>query len=128
MSRISKQQPQLIGRRRLLGTIASTTLAAMLDRSGAAAQSANSKVLVAYFTRTGNARVIARQIRRALQADLFEIEPVDPYPEDYEATVSQAQREQDNEYRPPLKAAGPDVGSHDVVFLGFPIWDKARRR
>jgi len=76
---------------------------------------------VACFTRTGNTRVIARQIRRALGAVLFEIEPIDAYPEDYEATVGQAQRESDSGYRPPLKAA-PDIRSYDVVFFGFPIW------
>ncbi len=75
-----------------------------------------------YFTRTGNTRVIARQIRRALRADLFEIEPDDPYPEDYEETVSQAVRERDSGYRPRLKTNVPDITAYEVVFLGFPIW------
>ena len=86
------------------------------------AQSQGSKVLVAYFTRTGNTRVIARQIRRALRADLFEIESAAPYPEDYEQTVAQAVRERDSGYRPPLKASVPDISAYEVVFLGFPIW------
>ncbi len=90
--------------------------------SRAAAQSSGSKVLVVYFTRTGNTRVIAQLIRRALRADIFEIEPAAPYPEDYETTVSQAQRERDSSYQPPLAAAVPDIGAYEVVFLGFPIW------
>lgn len=49
--------------------------------------------LVAFFSRTGNTRVVAGQIRRARDADLFEIEPAAPYPEDYKAIVMQADQE-----------------------------------
>ncbi len=41
-----------------------------------AARSADGKTLVAYFSRSGNTRVIAGQISRALQANLFEIATV----------------------------------------------------
>jgi flavodoxin len=58
----------------------------------------------------------------AYDADLFEIQPADPYPEDYEAVVSQAQRERDAGYEPPLGATIPNIRSYDVIFLGFPIW------
>jgi len=46
------------------------------------ARSGNSSVLVAYFTRSGNTRVIAGTVHRALGTDLFEIRPASPYPED----------------------------------------------
>src|SRR4029453_3609434 len=85
-----------LGRRELLGSIASLPLAARASDAGGqsrAPQSRESKLLVAYFTRTGNTRVIAGQIRRALSADLLEIESDVPYPEDYEQTVSQMVRE-----------------------------------
>jgi flavodoxin len=126
MSERLEQAYQFTARRRVLGTIASSALAAFASVSGrhsrAVAQSVSSKILVAYFTRTGNTQVIARQIRRALHTDLFEIEPADPYPEDYEETVAQAVRERDSGYRPPLKGSAPDIGSYETVFLGFPIW------
>jgi flavodoxin len=114
-----------IGRRELLGTIAGLAVTAgACDAAGRsrAPQSQDLKILVAHFTRTGNTRVIAGQIRRALRGDLFEIEAAEPYPEDYEATVAQAVRERDSGYRPPLKAGVPDIGSYQVVFLGLPIW------
>ena len=114
-----------IGRRELLGSLASMAIiAGSSDAAGQsrAAQSQGSKVLVAYFTRTGNTRVIAGQIRRALRADLFEIEPADPYPEDYEETVAQAVRERDSNHRPPLNASASSIGSYETVFLGLPIW------
>lgn len=85
-------------------------------------RTAGSRILVAYFSRTGNTRVIAGQIRRTLDADPFEIQPARAYPEDYEATVSQAHRERDTGYEPPLAATVANIRSYETVFLGFPIW------
>ena len=82
----------------------------------------NKRVLVAYFSRTGNTRVIAGQVRRALDADFSEILPTEAYPEDYEATVRQAQRQREAGYEPPLKATLANIASYEVIFLGFPIW------
>ena len=79
-------------------------------------------VLVAYFTRTGNTRLIATQIARALDATLFQIVPAAAYPEDYEAQVAQAEDERQRGYEPPLQATVPDLSSYETVFLGFPIW------
>ncbi|CDM60839.1 MULTISPECIES: flavodoxin [Rhizobium] len=81
-----------------------------------------SKTLVAYFSRTGNTRVIAYQIRRAKDAALFEIDPAVAYPEDYEETVAQARRETASGYLPPLRASVRQVRQYDAVYLGFPIW------
>src|SRR3954468_8184897 len=109
MYQSSEPGERFIARRKLLGTAASTALGGFAfvasGESRAVAQSPSSKILVAYFTRTGNTRVIAGQIRRALQADLFEIEPANPHPEDYEETVAQAVRQRDSGHRPPLKAS-----------------------
>ena len=124
MVRTSAAKP-FVGRRELLGSIASMALAAgTSDAAGQsrAPQSQGSRVLIAYFTRTGNTQVIARQIQRALRADLVEIELAAAYPEDYEETVAQAVRERDSSYRPPLKASVASISSYEVVFLGFPIW------
>lgn len=107
----------------LTGGIALPIVAASgLTGSAVAQQPARqSRYLVAFFSRTGNTRVIAGQIRRAHEADLFEITPVTPYPEDYQATVDQAQQETRTGFRPALAATVPDLTS-EVVFLGFPIW------
>lgn len=107
------------------------TAPAMLSLSAGAAACAEtadaprraaSNVLVAYFSRSGNTRVIARTIQRMLGADIFEIQPARPYPEDYEATVEQARQERDSGHEPALAATVPDIEAYDTVFLGFPIW------
>jgi flavodoxin len=83
---------------------------------------AASRILVAYFTRSGNTRVVAGLIQRALNADLFEIKPATAYPEDYLQAVEQASDEKRREHMPPLAAPVNDLASYDTVFLGFPIW------
>jgi flavodoxin len=83
---------------------------------------ANPKTLVAFFSRSGNTKVIAGLIKRAFDADWFEIRPASPYPDDYLATVRQATEERDNGVLPRLAAAVPGIPAYDTIFLGFPIW------
>jgi len=80
------------------------------------------KILVAYFSHSGNTREIARQLQEATGAVSFEIVPVDPYPRDYDAVVEQAKKELTTNHRPALKSAGPDLQSYDVIFVGSPNW------
>lgn len=94
---------------------------ASLNNGGNAGRE-RSKTLVAYFSRSGNTRVVAGLIHRALGADLFEIQPASPYPEDYLATVEQARQERDHRYEPALTAHVSDMARYNTVFLGFPIW------
>ena len=91
-----------------------------VDLAAAQQAQSNAAILVAYFSRTGNTRVIARQIRRAHRADIFEINPAEPYPEDYQEIVQQAERERRSGYEPPLTAAVPNIETYAAVFLGLP--------
>ncbi|MDK2770350.1 MAG: flavodoxin [Sphingomonas sp.] len=109
------------------GLVAASALAPFLATTSACAQApqgtaGTSPILVAYFTRSGNTRVIARGIARALGAGLFEVEPARPYPDDYDETVAQAERERQAEYRPALAASVSGLASYQTIFLGFPIW------
>ena len=83
---------------------------------------ARARTLVAYFSRSGNTRVVAGLIQRTLGTDLFEIRPAAPYPEDYLETVAQATRERDRGDEPALAERVVNVADYDTVFLGFPIW------
>jgi len=79
------------------------------------------KVLIAYFSRTGNTRAVAEQIHAVVPGDLFEIR-THAYPEAYRATTDQAKREQEENARPPLTADVVAIERYDTVFLGFPNW------
>jgi flavodoxin len=95
---------------------------AMPRQQGAGSRTASSRTLVAYFSRSGNTRVVAGLIHRARGADLFEIKPANAYPEDYLTTVEQARQERDRAYKPPLEAKVEAIAGYDTVFLGFPVW------
>ncbi len=75
------------------------------------------KVLVAYYSRSGNTREIARRFHQVVGGDIVEIEPVDPYPDDYHAVVKQANAEPSSGYLPPLQTNVENIGSYDVLFL-----------
>lgn len=81
-----------------------------------------SRTLVAFFSRSGNTRVIAGIIHRHLQTDLFEIETAIPYPLDYFETVAQAKNERDRGIKPALKNSVPNFDRYHTLYLGFPIW------
>ena len=51
------------------------------------------KILIAYFSRTGNTRVLAEEIAEQIGAEVFEIIPAEPYPDDYDATVERFRKE-----------------------------------
>lgn len=112
-------------RRMLITALAGLTLA-NISLASAATGIANvqgkSRVLVAYFSRSGNTRVMAGIIHRSLNTDLFEIEPATPYPEDYFQTVEQAKNERERRVNPPLKNSVTDISRYETVYLGFPIW------
>ena len=111
-------------RRAVVTALAGLPLIGFAARSSGAgdARLTGSRTLVAYFSRSGNTRVIAGRIRRALGTDLFEIRPAKPYPEDYLATVEQARQERDSGYEPALQARVDNMAAYDSVYLGFPIW------
>jgi flavodoxin len=82
----------------------------------------NKRILVAYFSYSGNTKVIANKIHENVGGDIFEIKTVDPYPTDYNAVVDQAKKEQDENYRPKLATRVDNIDSYDVIFVGYPNW------
>ena len=103
-------------KRLILATIAAFAV------SGAGAQQPSGKVLVAYFSHSGNTREVARQISEATGGDLFEIVPATPYPTEYRAVVDQGKKEIEAGVRPALKNPVGDLSQYDVIFVGSPCW------
>ena len=85
-----------------------------------------SRVLVAYFSATGNTREVALALQGILGADLYEIVPQEAYTGDdlnYSDDDCRANREQnDPEARPALAEVPEFSEEDDLVFLGYPIW------
>jgi len=93
----------------------------------------NKKILVAYFSHPGenyavgyvdpgNTQLLGREILRITNGNEFYINPVNPYPVDYNSTVTKAINEQAYQIRPEY-CDDVRVEEYDVVFLGYPIWN-----
>ncbi|MHC1717783.1 MAG: flavodoxin [Acidaminococcaceae bacterium] len=80
------------------------------------------KILIAYYSRTGNTKSVAQEIQKNVGGDLFEIKTTNTYPEEYQATTEQAKTEKNNNFRPQLATQVSDFSSYDVIFVGYPIW------
>jgi flavodoxin len=94
------------------------------------------KRLIAYFSRKGNnyvggeivdlpignTEVIAKMIQEIVGGDLFRIDTVKPYPEDYDETTEVAKEELRSDARPELANQVTNIDAYDVVFLGYPNW------
>lgn len=102
---------------------ASQKLAAIKDADTDKKQTAmGKKILIAYFSHTGNTKALAEGIQKEVGGDLFEIEPQDAYPQDHDRVVQQAKGEVNSGYTPKLKNKALDISSYDVIFIGAPIW------
>lgn len=77
------------------------------------------KILIAYFSYSGNTENAAEIIREKTGADLFEITMENPYNGNiYEVS----QYDLMNDIHPALAAHVEDMSRYDVILLGYPTW------
>lgn len=84
--------------------------------------SGGKKVLVVYFSHTGNTQTIAGYIHNTVKSDLIEIETANAYTDDYDTLLAQIRGEVAASYCPPLTTQIGYIASYDVIFVGYPIW------
>lgn len=70
--------------------------------------------------RVGNTEVAAELLQRLTGADLFQIQPLQPYAKTYNDCIAQAQADQRRDARPELKAYPASLDAYDTVYLGYP--------
>ena len=95
-----------------------------------------SDVLVVYYSRKGenfmpggirvlekgHTQYAAEYIQTALNADLFEIETVTSYPENYRECCAQAAAEAKANARPAIQGGVADMDQYHTIFVCFPCW------
>lgn len=83
-----------------------------------------SKTLIVYFSKTNTTQAVAQLIRAETNADVFQVERKEPYPEQYSPTTEVAKSEKEDNARPELKTYLPKdvIAQYDTIFVGFPIW------
>lgn len=86
------------------------------------------KTLVVYYSATGTTENVANYIAAATDADLFELEPVNPYSADdlnWTDDNSRVVYEHDNPDARVVELVSATVDnwdSYDTIFIGYPIW------
>lgn len=86
----------------------------------------DTNILVAYFSATGNTKKVAEYAADAMDADLYEIVPEEPYTTEdlnYGDDNSRTSFEMnDDSARPAISGSVANMKQYDTVFLGYPIW------
>lgn len=111
----------------LLGCIAAISLVACggenaIDNDPETPVTGESKILVAYFSWSGNTQQLANMVAEKSGGELFRIVPEIAYTND--DVFDRAQNELNNGTRPSLSEHINEevMAGYDVVFVGFPIW------
>lgn len=94
------------------------------------------KSLIAYYSRAGNnyvggnivylpvgnTEVAANMIRKLTGSDIFRIDTVKAYPEDYHETTDVAKQELRENARPQLSGHVDNMADYSLIYLGYPNW------
>ena len=94
------------------------------------------KNLIIYYSRTGenywngsikniakgNTEIVAEFIQKAVGGDLFKVETVKSYAEDYYTCIDEAKKELHAQARPELKQYLDSIEESDNVFVCGPCW------
>lgn len=81
-----------------------------------------SKILILYFSQSGNTQKVASFIHEEVGGDIVKLENVTTYPSNYDELVDYAQKEQRDNARPELKTIISNIDEYDTIFLGYPNW------
>ena len=84
-----------------------------------------SKKLVAYFSASGVTAKLAKKLAEAIDADLIEIKPVEPYSEadqNWKNPLARCNKEKIGKKDVPVSGIVENMDEYDTVYLGFPIW------
>ena len=84
-----------------------------------------SKILVTFFSASGITKGVAEKVAKAVNGDLFEIEPVQKYTsEDLDWTNKQSRSsvEMNENIKPEILNKISNLEEYDTICLAFPIW------
>jgi flavodoxin len=70
----------------------------------------------------GNTEIVAEFIQNAVGGDLFEVDTVERYAEDYYACIDEAKKELNNNARPELREYLDSIDEYDNIFVCGPCW------
>ena len=84
------------------------------------------KVLVAYFSATGKTKETALKLSSLINADVYEIKPVNPYTKADLNWMDKKSRStlemKDKSSRPEIIKGDIDISQYDKILIGYPVW------
>jgi flavodoxin len=95
---------------------------AMLAAVSCGTKKEEPKVLVLYYSQTGNTKAVAEEIAKRLGADIEALQAVNPYDGTYQETIERCLKEREEGTVPEVQTPKSDIAAYDVIFLGYPIW------
>lgn len=103
-----------------------TITACAIDRSKDQQTHETNRTLVAYFSAQGHTKALAEKIANVTGAQLYEIEPLEPYTEEdldgWNDSARGTRESKDRSTRPAIKGKIDNIEAYDTIYLGFPIW------
>lgn len=80
------------------------------------------KILVAYYSQSGETKKYGNLIANKLNADVYEIKPVKEYNEDMWKAWDEAQIERNSNSLRDIKIPLPDLSNYDLIIIGSGVW------
>lgn len=113
----------------IIGTAAAVILAGLAYKAFAQnkveeklSDTQNAKILIVYYSYSGNTKEVAQAIQKEIGGDLFEIKTEGSYPDEYRPMTVQAKQEIQDGYRPKLTTSVENIAQYDTIFIGSPNW------
>lgn len=73
------------------------------------------------YIEKGNTEILAQYIKEITNADMFKVEPLNPYSTKYYECIDEA-KERTKTHNAPIKENVPDISSYEVIYIGSPIY------
>lgn len=82
------------------------------------------KVLIVYFSLTGNTKKVANIMKDTAKGDIFEIQPDFDYSKVTSRTEMEelGQKQVDEGFQPELKNSVKNIEEYDLIIIGSPVW------
>ena len=80
------------------------------------------KVLIVYYSYSGNTKAVAEKLQAKTGGDVYRLETVRTYPSEHKALTDEAKRELEENDLPALSGTLPDLSSYDLILVGGPVW------
>ncbi len=80
------------------------------------------KTLLVYYSYTGQTKLIAEKIKKELDCDVIELQPVIPFSTNYQEVVDEYQSNESEKKMVDIKDIDVNLEEYDKIIIGSPVW------